>query len=1181
MKKLFVAMFAVVLSLSSCKPDEPLVQEDNDSLYVTVENSLATKTYLGPGNKVLWSEGNQIAAFMKSGDASRYQVSEDNVGSSYAVFRKVSGPSSSNGGLEHNVAFYPYSLVSRLEQSGSNYVSSVEFPLVQPYAEESFGDSFFPMAAVSKDNSLFFQYICGAVKLSLTGSQTVVSVTLKGNSDEKISGSGTLTVSSTGSVPNVQMSSSATSSLTLDCGNGVQLDEVQATTFLLVVPPVEFNEGFILTVKDADGTEYEILSEGPCSVSRSNILSVPVQKLGSVHEENDAPEYIDENGVNHGRGFEIDGVIWAPVNCGYHETDYQYGKLYQWGRKYGQGYSGSVTGINGNVVGTCSDATVPVVEYGGVSLIAGNEKDNETVFYAGTSGTDGDWTYPHYDYSWNAGTDPDPLKSEYDPCPEGWRVPTSEELSVLMTNHSPMSSDDSGHVGHWFSGSNPYSSNVRQVFFPASGTLDNLGAGQGRGSMGAYWSSAPSGSSQVSVLDIYGGKVEMKTKRRGGAYSVRCVYDESELVPVSSVSMDNPSVVLEIGESRPLTATINPSDANHKAVCWNSDNLSVAKIDSDGNVTAVSPGVATVTAMAGMQSATCEIIVNADRLDYIDEYGVNHGKGIAIDGIIWAPVNCGYHEIDYRYGKLYQWGRKYGQGYSGKIYDVNGKPLGTYSDAVVPTIEDGGVLVMAGSQKDNENVFYAKTSESGRDWIFPHFDFLWNAGTESDPVKTEYDPCPEGWRVPTNAELDVLNDNHSSLTNDGNDYVGYWYSGSNSYSPDAPQIFFPAAGSIDYKGAGSDRGSLGSYWSSGATGGLGWCLYYWFNSVFTGPNLLVHSHGLSIRCVQDEDQREVIPVSSVVIDNSSFTLPLQTSRKLTATISPSEANQKTVCWSSDDDSIAKVERDGTVRAVSPGTTTITAVAGMHYATCKVTVNARADYIDEYGINHGPGIDIDGVIWAPVNCGYHETDFQYGKLYQWGRKYGQGYSGNLYDQNRNLLGTYADASSPTVKDGGVSLVTGQSPDNADVFFRINYDYNDDWLYPSDDSLWNSGTESFPVKTEYDPCPEGWRVPTFSELRSLTWSHSSYTKDENGHVGYWFCGWKAYSPDIRQIFLPASGNLQCEDRTSIGLAYGRGCEGQYWSSSVSDHYAGNCYFSKNVVTGGNLPRAFGNSVRCVLE
>ena len=120
-----------------------------------------------------------------------------------------------------------------------------------------------------------------------------------------------------------------------------------------------------------------------------------------------------------------------------------------------------------------------------------------------------------------------------------------------------------------------------------------------------------------------------------------------------------------------------------------------------------------------------------------------------------------------------------------------------------------------------------------------------------------------------------------------------------------------------------------------------------------------------------------------------------------------------------------------------------------------------------------------MIWAPVNCGYHKDDFKYGKLYQWGRKYGQGYDGSLYDMNGNKTGTYADATVPTVKSGPVSLSTGQSKSNEDYFYT-NGSYTYDWLSSPDDELWNSGTESDPVKTEYDPCPEGWRVPTYEEL-----------------------------------------------------------------------------------------------------
>ena len=44
---------------------------------------------------------------------------------------------------------------------------------------------------------------------------------------------------------------------------------------------------------------------------------------------------------------------------------------------------------------------------------------------------------------------------------------------------------------------------------------------------------------------------------------------------------------------------------------------------------------------------TGQNIVRDTTLNYIDEYGINHGGGILIGGILWAPVNCGYHATDY------------------------------------------------------------------------------------------------------------------------------------------------------------------------------------------------------------------------------------------------------------------------------------------------------------------------------------------------------------------------------------------------------------------------------------------------------------------------------------------------------------------------------------------------------
>ena len=222
-----------------------------------------------------------------------------------------------------------------------------------------------------------------------------------------------------------------------------------------------------------------------------------------------------------------------------------------------------------------------------------------------------------------------------------------------------------------------------------------------------------------------------------------------------------------------------------------------------------------------------------------------------------------------------------------------------------------------------------------------------------------------------------------------------------------------------------------------------------------------------------------------------------------------------------------------------------------------------DYIDEYGVNHGPGIKIGPHVWAPVNCGYHATDYKYGKLYQWGRKYGQGFGD--------------DASVPVLEDGGVSLEVGNDKSKANVFFTSSYDLLYDWLAPQNGKLWNQGAEFEPVKTEYDPCPEGWRVPVFAELDELCRNHSSWTTDVYGRAGYWFCGAKSYSKAVPQIFLSINASIDPHGPQNND----RGSWGRYWSSTARSYDSYYIAFSEDYIYYGTPTgdRAYGHSVRCI--
>lgn len=238
---------------------------------------------------------------------------------------------------------------------------------------------------------------------------------------------------------------------------------------------------------------------------------------------------------------------------------------------------------------------------------------------------------------------------------------------------------------------------------------------------------------------------------------------------------------------------------------------------------------------------------------------------------------------------------------------------------------------------------------------------------------------------------------------------------------------------------------------------------------------------------------------------------------------------------------------------------------------------EVEYIDEYGVNHGMGVYIAGLYWAPVNCGYHETDYPYGKLYQWGRKYGQGYSGNLYDGNGNYT-QYSDAETTALIWATTTLSVGQSKYVQHYFYKNDL-YPYDWLEYQDDQIWNSGSEDEPVKAEFDPCPYGWRVPTYGEFYDLI-QNSAWGQNNEGQNGSWLSGANAYSLDAPQVFLPATG----QRNYSTGNADNRGKSGYYWiSSTESNNYDIRCFILSE--SGPNLAntkrRADGLAVRCVMD
>ena len=248
-------------------------------------------------------------------------------------------------------------------------------------------------------------------------------------------------------------------------------------------------------------------------------------------------------------------------------------------------------------------------------------------------------------------------------------------------------------------------------------------------------------------------------------------------------------------------------------------------------------------------------ILRQEGLDYIDEYGINHGGGILIGDVLWAPVNCGYHATDYPYGKLYQWGRKHGQGYGApftKLTKVTDNADKTTAEIVPAPVTPAEAL-------KHPDRFYARSDMSSFNWTRNDMSLWCPLVEEGKATKhPKYDPCPEGWRVPELFDFKNLVEHYSGFVEypEGGP-KGRWFSGPAEYSTEVQRIFLPASGMRTRDGASHSRDEQAIYWSlrHGGGEGLVWHLYLNDYEAAVSPSAFPHE-AYSVRCVKDiEGQR--------------------------------------------------------------------------------------------------------------------------------------------------------------------------------------------------------------------------------------------------------------------------------------------------------------------------------------
>jgi hypothetical protein len=489
-------------------------------------------------------------------------------------------------------------------------------------------------------------------------------------------------------------------------------------------------------------------------------------------------------------------------------------------------------------------------------------------------------------------------------------------------------------------------------------------------------------------------------------------------------------------------------------------------------------------------------------------------------GKIWMDRNLGATQVAISstdanaYGDLYQWGRGSDGHQCRNSQSISAStPMNTNLSS---TDQPGhGYFIITGSYTS--------------DWREPQNNNLWQG------VNGINNPCPSGYRIPTDAELDA-----ERLSWSSNDINAAFAS---------PLKFSLAGYRIRSMGV-VISGNEGDYWSSTVIGSNARHL-----SVSAGNSSLVNyyrGNGHSVRCIKEA----TAPVGTInTLDCNGAT----NSGTLTSGILATGVNSS-ISYSGGNggiypaQTIASTGVTGLTATLSAGiltnsngnlTYTISGIPnGSGTASFAINIGGQNCILNRnvqtlaslypagsVFCNGTPTLVVDvtnpitGETWMDRNLGATQvatssTDANaYGDLYQWGR-------GSDGHQCRNSSATSILSSTDQPGHGNyISDFSGIS----------------DWRSPQNDNLWQG------LNGINNPCPSGYRIPLQTELNAV---------NNSGTLG-----------------LPLAGGRS----SSTGLIY-VGTFGMYWSSNVNSVYSRFLDVGHNIANAG---RVWGLSIRCIKD
>ena len=402
--------------------------------------------------------------------------------------------------------------------------------------------------------------------------------------------------------------------------------------------------------------------------------------------------------------------------------------------------------------------------------------------------------------------------------------------------------------------------------------------------------------------------------------------------PVTSVTLNKTSTSLKVGETLTLTAKVNPSNATDKTVNWSTSDASVVTV-SDGVVTAIKLGSATITAKAGDKTATCSVTVVPTPVTSVTLNKTSTSLKVGETLTLTATV-----KPDDATDKTITWDSsdssvatvrdgvvtaiKLG---SATITAKAGDKSATCSITVVPTpvtsitldktstsLKVGETLTLTATVKPDDATDKTITWDSSDSSVATVRDGVVTAiklGSATITAKAgDKSATCSITVVPTPVTSITLDKTSASLK------VGETATLTATVKPD-------------------DVTDKTVIWSTSDAS-----IASVSNGIVTA--IKVGTATITAKAGEKTATCSIIvvptPVTSITLDKTSASLKAGETVTLTATVKPDDATDKTVTWSTSDASIASVS-NGIVTAIKVGTATITAKAGEKTATCSIIV----------------------------------------------------------------------------------------------------------------------------------------------------------------------------------------------------------------------------------------------------